>query len=269
MKRIKTIDDSLTGWWFICQGEQLLIREGNELIPQGSLASLGLAFDSWTPCYQLGEHRGQACYLLDLELQPPCCPWGQWQSVRWLLPRLDEALFNLAGRAWQVAHFLRTHRFCGSCGEQMVEVGWEVAMQCRDCGHRGYPRLSPAVIVAVSRGERLLLARNRRHKQGQYSLLAGFVEAGETLEQAVHREVLEEVGISIRSLCYVGSQPWPFPHNLMVAFTAEYEGGEITPDRRELVDANWYRADSLPPIPSTDTIAGRMIRAFVADQQAQ
>ena len=264
MKRIKTIDDSLSGWWFICQGDQLLIREDKELIPQGTLASLGLAIDSWTPCYELGGYGGQPCYLLDLELQPPSSPWGQWQSVRWLLSRLDEAMFNMAGRAWQVAHFLRTHRFCGSCGEPMVEVGWEVAMQCRDCGHRGYPRLSPAVIVAVTQGERLLLVRNRRHKQGQYSLLAGFVEAGETLEQAVCREVREEVGIGITSLQYAGSQPWPFPHNLMVAFTAEHADGEIAIDRRELVDANWYRADNLPPIPSADTIAGRMIRAFVA-----
>lgn len=238
--------------------------EGDQPVPKGTLTALGMTIDSWTPCYFLGEHQKLPCILVDLDGQDPKAPFGQWCELRSLLSRVDEPLFMMAGRAWQVAHFNRTHQFCGRCGERMEDVNWEVAMQCHECGHRAYPRVSPVVIMTISQSKQILLAQSRREKGGSYSVLAGFVEAGETLEQAVAREVMEEVGLLVKNIQYAGSQPWPFPHNLMVAFTAEYDGGDISIEPRELADAQWFSVDKLPRLPAPGTIAGRMINDFVA-----
>ena len=131
------------------------------------------------------------------------------------------------------------------------------------CGLLQFPRLSPAIIVLVRRGERLLLARSRQTPPGMYSVLAGFVEPGETLEQAVEREVKEEVGISVSNIRYFGSQPWPFPHSLMIGFTAEHAEGELDIDRNEMEDAGWYSVDRLPMLPPPISIARRLIDDFL------
>jgi NAD+ diphosphatase len=142
-------------------------------------------------------------------------------------------------------------------------------MRCPACGLSSYPRLAPAIIIAVVRrtdnGPRLLLARNHRFPPGRYSVVAGFVEPGESLEECAEREVLEEVGIRIANLRYFGSQPWPFPHSLMVAFTAEYAGGAITLDGSEIADAGWFAADALPQLPPRMSIARRLIDWFAAE----
>ena len=165
----------------------------------------------------------------------------------------------LAGRACQVAHFIRTHQFCGQCGGRMHSITWEVAKQCKPCGHRAYPRLSPAVIMAVVKDGEILLAQNKRNRGGIYSILAGFVEVGETLEQTVEREVFEEVGLKIKNIRYFGSQPWPFPHNIMIGYIADYVSGEIKLEPNELIAGGWYNADNLPEIPGQHTIARHMI----------
>ncbi|MFC7002798.1 NAD(+) diphosphatase [Pseudobowmanella zhangzhouensis] len=146
----------------------------------------------------------------------------------------------------------------------MQRIDWELATQCSRCSHRCYPRISPCVIVAIRKDKQILLAQGTRHTNGMYSTLAGFVESGETLEQAVHREVFEEVGIRVTNLRYFSSQPWPFPHSLMVGFLADYAGGEITPEPKEIADAKWFDADKLPLIPPTFSIAGHLIQHTLA-----
>ncbi len=177
---------------------------------------------------------------------------------------LGEDAFVAAGRATQIAEWAATSRFCGRCATPTARVPGERCMRCPACGLLAYPRIAPAVIVLVRRGDEALLARNARTPMPFYSTLAGFVEAGETLEATVAREIREEAGIEVTDVRYFGSQPWPFPHSLMVGFTAMWAGGELRPDDREIADARWFRADALPPIPPRISIARRLIDAWIA-----
>ena len=175
-----------------------------------------------------------------------------------------------AGRAVQIVEWARTHRFCGRCGEPTTLAERERAMRCPGCGQLAFPRLSPAMITLVTRGEpgpdqEALLARGVHWQVPMYSCLAGFVEPGESLEGAVVREVREEVGITVSTPRYIGSQPWPFPNSLMVGFRAEYVAGEIEPDPTEIADAGWYRKDELPMVPPGISIARRLIDQWVAE----
>lgn len=197
---------------------------------------------------------------------------NDWDAValRDVLMNTPVDAFSMVGRAWQYVHFLRTHRFCGQCGSPMEQVDWEMAMHCHQCQHRCYPRVSPCIIVAIHDNEKLLLARGVRHRElNMYSTLAGFVESGESLEEAVHREVLEEVGVKVKNIEYFGSQPWPFPHSLMVGYIAEYAGGEIVPEENEIDDAQWFSLDALPKIPPKLSIAGQLIAATIAKLQSE
>jgi len=176
----------------------------------------------------------------------------------------DAAAYAQAARAFQLLHWRRTHRFCGGCGRPMRRHETERAMCCEPCGMLVYPRINPVVIVRITRGREILLARRARGVTGFFSLIAGFVEAGETLEQAVHREVAEEVGVRIERVRYFSSQPWSFPNNLMLAFTAEYAGGEIRVDGEEISEAGWFTADHLPTIPGPISVSRRLIDDFTA-----
>lgn len=188
-------------------------------------------------------------------------------SLRQLFSRLDDKMLALAGRAVQIVEWDRTHLFCGRCGIPVQSMPHERAKKCPDCGLTSYPRLAPAIIVAVERpgldGQEILLAHNVRHPRGFYSVLAGFVEPGESLEECTRREIREEVGIEVKNIRYFGSQPWPFPNSLMIAFVAEYAGGEIVLEEDEIGDAGWYAPDALPPVPPPISIARQMIDSFV------
>ncbi|HEX3769802.1 MAG TPA: NAD(+) diphosphatase [Polyangiaceae bacterium] len=186
-------------------------------------------------------------------------------NLRTLYGSLGDACFLMAGRAAQVVEWADTHRFCGRCATPMQRVPTERCMRCPKCGLLGYPRIAPAVIVLVRRGDEALLARGARFPGIFYSTLAGFVEIGESLEDTIAREIREEVGIEVKGIRYFGSQPWPFPHSLMVGYFAEWAGGELHPDGSEILDARWYRATDLPPIPPPVSIARRLIDAWVAD----
>jgi len=258
MKKIKRLNEMRSAWWFFCRDDQLWLLPDAQL-PSDSLNALGLEFDRQCPSYLLDYHQGKPCILVDLQHQNVNFEQGQWHDMRALLTQLDEPLSLMAGRACQVAHFIRTHQFCGQCGERMFSITWEVAKQCKGCGFRAYPRLSPAVIMAIVKDGEVLLAQNKRNVGGAFSILAGFVEAGETLEQTVVREVFEEVGLSINNIRYFGSQPWPFPHNMMVGFIVDYAGGEIKLAPNELIAGGWYNATNLPSIPGEHTIARQMI----------
>ncbi|MBA4180367.1 MAG: NAD(+) diphosphatase [Anaerolinea sp.] len=177
-----------------------------------------------------------------------------------LFQHLPEQTWHLAGRAVQIAEWHRTHQFCGRCGERTDEATGERARKCPSCNLLAFPRLSPAVITLIERGNEALLARGRTFGANpMYSTLAGFVEPGETLEQCVAREVREEVGVEVTDIRYMRSQPWPFPNSLMLGFNAKYAGGDIVCDPTEIVDAQWFRADDLPNIPGKLSIARWLI----------
>jgi len=264
MKKIRKLNERRGAWWMFCQGDKLWLVDGLAL-PCASLESLNLEFDRQSPSYLLDYYQGKPCILVDLQHQNVDTFGGDWLDMRFILNNAAPELGLIAGRACQVAHFIRTHQFCGQCGQRMMSITWEVAKQCKSCGHRAYPRLSPAVIMAVVKDGEVLLAQNKRNKGGIYSILAGFVEAGETLEQCVEREIFEEVGLKVNNLRYFGSQPWPFPHNMMIGFIADYVSGEIVVEPNELISANWYRKDNLPEIPGHHTIARHMIDHVLID----
>jgi NAD+ diphosphatase len=179
---------------------------------------------------------------------------------------VSEAEWTVAGRAVQLLEWQRTHRYCGRCGVATDDVPGERAKRCPECGLLAFPRLAPAVITLVTRDDgRALLGRNANFPIEMYSCLAGFVEPGETLEQAVAREVREEVGVDVRSITYRRSQPWPFPHSLMIGFRAEWSGGDVVPDGVEIADAAWFSTDDLPMIPPRLSIARHLIDEWIAE----
>lgn len=189
-------------------------------------------------------------------------------GLRQLFTRFDPQIFGLISRAKQIVAWDRDHQFCGRCAAPMQTLPTERAKQCPSCGLTSYPRLSPAMIVAVTRtgahGEEILLARNHRFPTGRYSVIAGFVEPGESLEECVGREVREEVGVTVTDIRYFGSQPWPFPNSLMVGFTARYAGGDIRLEESEIAEARWFGVADLPQVPPKISIARQLIDAFVA-----
>jgi NAD+ diphosphatase len=189
-----------------------------------------------------------------------------FEGLRRLYGRLEEDLFWVAARAVQIVEWDRTNQFCGQCGTPLKTKVTERAKECPQCGLLHFPRLSPAIIVLVQRGQELLLARSRHFLPGMYSVLAGFVEPGESLEEAVVREVKEEVGLAIKDIRYFGSQNWPFPHSLMIGFTATYAGGEISLNDEEIETADWFTVDTLPPIPGKISIARKLIDWFLEKQ---
>ena len=193
-------------------------------------------------------------------------PGTQFVPAWELISRLGREEFAVMARARMLVAWQRDHRYCGRCGAPTAAAPDEHAVVCGQCGLRCYPRISPVIIVRITRGEEILLARPVRARRALYSVLAGFVEAGESLEETVVREVAEEVGVRIRGLRYFGSQPWPFPHALMVAFTAEWAGGRLTPRPGEIVDAGWYRRGALPEIPPRGSTARALIDDFLAGE---
>lgn len=242
------------GIWIVVNRGRVWLNAQRQL-PQGIFSSLTLSAEPEQICC-LGQLNGQPAYLLINH--DHIADETAWVSARDLLDNGEE-VFQLAARAVQVALFLQTHRFCGQCGSAMSLVNWELAALCHKCGHRCYPRIAPCVLVGIAHQGKVLLARSSRHRQGFYSILAGFVESAETLEQAAVREVKEEVGVDITNLRYVGSQPWPFPHSLMTGFIADYAGGDIVCQPQEIEEAQWFDLAALPEVPPIQTLSGRII----------
>ena len=172
-------------------------------------------------------------------------------------------LFRIAGYAFQIITWDKNSRYCGRCGGKTEEMEKEMAKICPKCNLIAYPTISPAAIVAVIKDDTILLARAKRFRGKLYSVLAGFVEAGENIEECIHREIKEEVGIKVKNIKYFGSQSWPFPNSLMIAFTAEHHKGEISLDEEEIVDAGWFKADELPKTPGKPSIAKDLIDWFI------
>lgn len=179
------------------------------------------------------------------------------------LARMSETLFSLASRAKGLIDWRNQHRYCGQCGQPTTQIATEFALTCEPCRLRFYPRISPCIIVLITHGDRVLLAQGARHKKkGWFSTLAGFIETGESAEQAVAREVFEEVGVQVKNIRYLNSQTWPFPNQLMLGFHAEYAGGDITPQPEEIAEARFFDLNNLPEHPPKMTIAGWLIEAY-------
>ncbi len=236
--------------------------EGPLRIPQRSDLAAVDAGPLWW--HYFGDWDGSACWAVCFPPDLPAPPGFAWAGLRELFGRMDEGLVWVAGRAGQLVHWHRGHRFCGGCGAPTEDHPRERAKRCPVCGQMNYPRVSPAIIVAVVKDRQLLLAHSARFAGKFYSVLAGFVEPGETLEECVRREVFEETGVEVRNIRYFGSQPWPFPDSLMVAFTAEHAAGEIRIHPAEITDAGWFRAERLPAVPPPISIARRLIDWFCA-----
>jgi NAD+ diphosphatase len=246
---------------FVFRDGALLVRESDLTLPdEAACLALGVPLADSRAVGMLGQHYCRAIWVDAVAAQ--AADGFVFRPLRSLFGALDVHLMAVAGRAFQIAEWARTHRFCGACGGSMEALTGERCMRCTRCGYAAYPRISPAMMVVVKKGNAILLARHAGSPNGRFSALAGFLEAGESVEDAVHREVYEEVGLRVRDLRYFGSQSWPFPHSLMIAFTAQWESGEIVVDPREIAEARWFGPDdALPEFATGISISGELIRA--------
>lgn len=249
---------------FVFQEGRLIVDTG----PEGPVAHSRLfELAGLNPLHKhfLGLWQGISCFSGVLDSDIPLPPGlASVDLRRFAMEVQDEDLFAMASRAQQIVDWDQSHAYCSRCGGDTQDHARDFAKVCSACGYTQYPRISPCIIVLVTRGEEVLLARGANFSRPMYSTLAGFVEPGETLEQAVHREVWEETGIAIDRLQYRGSQPWPFPHSLMIGFWAEYAEGDISVDTTEILDAQWCHVSALPPIPPHGSISRRLIDEYVA-----
>ncbi|MFL6657191.1 MAG: NAD(+) diphosphatase [Massilia sp.] len=221
---------------FVFQGSQLLLGETDFSFP--TLADLGTLGGPMQPVGMLGERYCQTTWC---ERDTPAPAGFAWHSLRGLFfGDFDDDLAGVAARAVQIAEWARTHRYCGACSAPMSVLGHERCFKCTACGMMAYPRISPAMMVLIRKGDHVLLAMHTASPAKRFTPLAGFLEAGESIEEAVHREVFEEVGLRVNNLQYFSSQSWPFPHSLMIAFTADYVSGEIRVDESEISEARWF-----------------------------
>jgi NAD+ diphosphatase len=276
--------------WFVFFGDRLLVRqEGDAPRRDAWVRDVGPGDAAHVPLLRSPEELGLSplrviylgyveeegnqtdCYAADVASDSPVPQGHVTDGLRALYPLLPEPFMGIAGRAVQLVAYDRQNQFCGQCASRMTDELHERAKRCPECGLVVYPRLSPAIIIAVTHqtpdGLKILLARNHRFPPGRFSVLAGYVEPGETLEECCAREVCEEVGVDIANVRYFGSQPWPFPNSLMLGFTAEYAGGDIKLEESELAEARWFGADDLPGIPPPFTIARRLIDWFTAQSR--
>lgn len=254
--------------WFAFQRSSILVQsaEPAALPCCSALSDHGLAP---VRSLYLGLLGDQHCYAAEIgESHPLPAGWATL-GLRDLFGMVDETVAALSGRAYQILEWDRNHQYCSRCGTTMQPRTDERARACPSCRFTSYPPVSPAVMVLITRGRELLLARKSVWAPGRYSAIAGFVEPGEMLEDTVARETREEVGVEVGALRYFGSQPWPFPHSLMVAFVAEYAGGELKPDGVEIEEAAWFDVEALPRLPPSVSISRRLITTVAAELARQ
>ncbi len=247
------------GMWFIFLKDQLLISDDRKNVP------LHHDFTFQRTLY-LGTLGSQHLFAAEVEPETKAPCGFHWSHLRSLFSILDEEKYAIAGRSLQLIHWDRSNQFCGCCGSSTVLRKHERCRECTACGQLAYPKLSPAVMVLIRRDEKILLARGPHFPGKWYSVLAGFVDPGETLEQCVARETLEEVGIRVKNIQYFGSQPWPFSYSLMIGFTCEWLEGEIQIDPLELEAADWFSASDLPELPPKISLAHMLIDSYLNSQ---
>jgi len=248
---------------FVFHRDRLLLREADLAPPDAAeLAALverGLAL---TAAHPVGDWNGRYCDVVGVDGEPVALAGYVFHGLRSLFGSVDDAFVGLAGRAYQIAEWARTHRYCGVCATPMLAQPGERCFQCPHCGMVAYPRISPAMMVLIRKGDAVLLAWHTAAQSPRFTPLAGFLEAGESAEEAVHREVMEEVGLRVHNLRYFSSQSWPFPHSLMIAYTADYLDGEIRVDQNEIAEARWFGPDDeWPEMLSTISVASALMAA--------
>lgn len=252
--------------WFIFHNDHILLHT----TPMAVKIPQCMDINAWNLAisaqHYLGMYENIPCFGIEVS-QPGTLPMDMsFEQLRRSYELVnDEDLFLIASRARQILAWDKNTRFCGQCGHATIPSTTERAKLCPNCNTSVFPQISPVVLALIWRDNEILLARSAHFLPGIYSILAGFVEPGETLEQTVAREVYEEVGIQIKNLQYFGSQPWPFPSNLMIGFTAEYAAGEIRIDPVEIEEAQWFSVDNLPPLPKPISLSRRMIDAFLLE----
>ena len=249
--------------WFAFRGDDLLVTDtaGVRLPVATDLGELGLRV---VRAQRLGELDGRPCFSAELPADAPAPPGHAYLSLRRLYGRLDLELFDFAGTAFQIQYWDRMHQVCSACGGPHDAREKERAKRCPACRVDFFPRVAPATITLIEDGPRVLMTRQPRFPPGMYGLVAGFVDPGESLEACVVREVREETGLEVSDIVYFGSQPWPFPHQIMIGFTARYAGGELRVDTEELEDARWFHRDAMPTLPPPISIARKLVDAWLA-----
>lgn len=253
--------------WFIFSENKLMIQETEEIVALPNIEDINKYKKYFKHVNYVGRAREEYCYAAEVSETDIIDESYKFYDFRSIVSNMNDEEFLLCSKAIQVINWDKNNKFCGRCGSPMKNSDSERAKICPKCGSTNYPRISPAVIVAITKGDKLLLAHNKNFRQKMYSLIAGFIEVGETIEQCVRREIMEEVGIKVNNIKYFQSQPWPFPNSLMIAFTAEYDEGEINPDGFEIEDADWYGVDNMPSIPKAGSVARKLIDWFMGNGQ--
>ncbi len=235
---------------FIFNKNRELYLDENKKLPK--------SLDDFKPdfCLFIGIYNNKKAFVINVETQEEFYPLQE-------VYEFNHDLYHIAGKAVLVRDWYISHRFCGRCGVETQLDEKDMMLKCPSCGQVHYPRIAPAIIVAVRNDGKLLMAKHSYHKTHKYALVAGFVEPGESIEEAVHREVLEEIGIKIKNLKYQKSQSWPFPNSLMLAFTAEYDSGDIKVDGDEIVKAKWFKKEEIERYDSDISISDWLIQEFI------
>ena len=252
--------------WFIFQKDcLLLLKDSEDAIPDAALIA-DLKSD-FIQSHKIVQFDHQSVYGAEINSNASLPENFELIPFKAALERLGEKWYYLSAKSFAVLNWDRNHQFCGRCGQRTVSKPDQFEKSCPACSLLFFPRISPSIIVLIQKNNQVLMARSPHFRPGFYGLIAGFVEAGENIEETVHREVFEEVGIKIKNLRYFGSQAWPFPDSLMIAFKADYDTGEINIDPNEIEEAGWYDFDKLPGrTASSISIARKLIDAFVAEQ---
>ena len=247
-------------YWFVYYKDQLLIeqKEENYHIPVGTEPPIKVPIGSTV--HSIGNLQGIACktYALHTPISGEEAPLRQMVGLRASFDLLPFEEYYQAGKAFQILNWDQNTRYCPSCGVPTKQIS-DIGKKCPECRQEFYPHISPAIIVRIRKEESILMVRAKNFRGSYYGLVAGFLEAGETLEECVHREVMEETGIRIKNLKYFGSQPWPYPSGVMIGFTADYESGEIKLQDEELSAGAFFRKDNLPEIPKKLSLARKLI----------
>ena len=250
--------DTVPGFWIVLQGNSLVVpAESQQLLFSGVPLPMVLAPE--TEPLKIGLWQGKPLRALRLAVGTALPP--EYEALQFLGPdtRLTNTLATIAGRAAQILHWERRSRFCSCCGGELVRIPASWGKRCSSCHDEHFPHIHPCIIVLVRRGTELLLIRNAAWNVGRFSLIAGFLDFGESLEECIQREVREEAGIEVTNIRYVGSQCWPFPSQQMIGFLADYAGGEVRPDGVEVVEADWFNEDALPLSPGGKRSISRWI----------
>lgn len=242
-------------YFLFCQDELLLTADGQ--VPQGEISPIAL--EPWQQLHHLPNLEGNGCFTARLDAPITANGW-QMMSLRSTFDILPAQLYLMAGKAREILYWDQNTRYCGVCGAPM-KLHTDISKRCTNCGKEVWPSLATAIIVAVTRndGREILLVQSKKFKKDYLGLVAGFVETGETLEECLRREVMEETHLRVKNIRYIASQPWPYPSGLMVGFTAEYDGGELHLQRSELNKGGWYSRDNMPAIPGEVSLARHLI----------